>query len=76
MKPDDLLKLSDRFRRLVEKSTLTLENGETLNVTVSIGATIARIIDTADSLVARADMLMYESKRRGRNLVSVEPAEV
>jgi diguanylate cyclase (GGDEF)-like protein/PAS domain S-box-containing protein len=76
VRPDDLLKLSDRFRRLVEKSTLTLENGETLNVTVSIGATIARIIDTADSLVARADMLMYESKRRGRNLVSVEPAEV
>lgn len=76
VKPDDLFKLSDRFRRLVEKSTLTLENGETLNVTVSIGATIARVIDTTDSLIARADMLMYESKRRGRNLVSVELAEV
>jgi diguanylate cyclase (GGDEF)-like protein/PAS domain S-box-containing protein len=73
--PEDLHALSDRLRRLVEKSQLTLDNGETVGVTVSIGATIARIVDTTDSLVERADKLMFESKRRGRNLVSIELQE-
>lgn len=75
LQADDLLRLSDRMRRLVEKSMLTLENGETIGVTVSIGATLARVVDTTDSLVERADKLMFESKRRGRNLVSIELQE-
>jgi PleD family two-component response regulator len=54
---------------------LTLENGETIGVTISIGATIARVVDTTDGLVERADKLMYESKRRGRNQVSIELQE-
>lgn len=69
---EDLYTLSDRLRRLVENSTLTLDNGETLKVTVSIGATAAQKGDTVDSLVERADKLMFESKRQGRNQVSLE----
>lgn len=76
VKPEDLFNLSDRLRRLVESSVLTLENGETLSVTVSIGATVARATDATGSLIERADRLMYESKRRGRNLASVERTEV
>jgi diguanylate cyclase (GGDEF)-like protein len=72
IQPEDLFTLSDRLRRLVRKSQLTLENGETIGVTVSIGATIARVVDTTDTLVERADKLMFESKRRGRNLVSID----
>jgi len=75
IQPQDLFKLSDRLRRLVEMSQLTLENGETIGVTVSIGATIARGVDTMDSLIERADKLMFESKRRGRNQVSIELRE-
>ncbi|MFA7405890.1 MAG: sensor domain-containing diguanylate cyclase [Pelobacteraceae bacterium] len=71
-KKEDLYNLADRLRRLVEKSVLTLESGETLKITVSIGATAAQQGDTVDLLVERADKLMFESKRRGRNLVSVE----
>jgi diguanylate cyclase (GGDEF)-like protein len=67
--------LSDRLRRLVEKSLLTVENGETIGVTVSIGATIAGMGDTTETLIERADKLMFESKRRGRNLVSLELQE-
>ena len=44
-------------------------------MTVSIGATIARGADTMDSLIERADKLMFESKRRGRNQVSIELRE-
>jgi diguanylate cyclase (GGDEF)-like protein/PAS domain S-box-containing protein len=75
IQPDDLFALSDRLRRLVEKSMLTIENGETLGATVSIGATVARIGDTSETLIERADKLMFESKRRGRNLVSVSLRE-
>lgn len=69
---EDLFKLTDRLRRLVESSTLKLETGEALKVTVSIGATVAQKGDTVESLVERADKLMFESKRRGRNLVSID----
>jgi diguanylate cyclase (GGDEF)-like protein/PAS domain S-box-containing protein len=75
IQPEDLYKLSDRLRRLVEKSLLTLDNGVAIGVTVSIGATLARVVDTTDSLVERADKLMFESKRRGRNIVSIELQE-
>jgi diguanylate cyclase (GGDEF)-like protein/PAS domain S-box-containing protein len=71
-KKEVLYKLADRLRRLVENSSLTLDNGEMLNVTVSVGATNAQHGDTVASLVDRADKLMFESKRRGRNQVSIE----
>lgn len=75
IQPDDLRALSDRLRRLVEKSVLTIENGEAIGVTVSIGATVARMGESTDALVERADKLMFESKRRGRNQVSIELRE-
>lgn len=75
VKQEDLFVLSDRLRRLVEKSLLTIENGETIGVTVSIGASVARTEDTVETLVGRADKLMFESKWRGRNLVSIELQE-
>ncbi|MEI6208036.1 MAG: sensor domain-containing diguanylate cyclase [Desulfuromonadales bacterium] len=72
IQPETLFTLSERLRRLVENSQLILDSGEKVQVTVSIGATIARIQDTTDSLIARADKLMYRSKRGGRNLVSMD----
>jgi diguanylate cyclase (GGDEF)-like protein/PAS domain S-box-containing protein len=69
---EDLFKLADRFRRLVSQSALTLDNGEIQKVTVSIGATSVQAGDSVESLVERADKLMFESKRRGRNQVSIE----
>lgn len=42
-----------------------------LSVTASIGATMAVSNDTAESVVKRADTLMYESKTAGRNLVTM-----
>lgn len=72
MKEDALFQVVDRFRRLVENSALTLDNGSSLSATVSIGATVARAGDSAESLVERADKLMFESKHRGRNLVTID----
>jgi diguanylate cyclase (GGDEF)-like protein/PAS domain S-box-containing protein len=45
-------------------------------VTVSIGVTLCSAGEDADSLVARADLAMYQAKRAGRNQVIVGVAEM
>ena len=65
--------VAERLRRLVEASTAQL-GSEAIRVTVSIGATDARPSEPLEELVARADSLMYVSKDRGRNLVSLDRA--
>ena len=67
---DGLRSAAERVRALVEKSHLR-ENGLTLKVTVSIGATLAETTDTADSIVKRADAQLYRSKQNGRNRCTI-----
>jgi diguanylate cyclase (GGDEF)-like protein/PAS domain S-box-containing protein len=62
----DLESLGNRLRLLTESSYIIYEN-ERINITVSIGATIVRENDTAESLLKRADMLMYQCKEAGGN---------
>jgi diguanylate cyclase (GGDEF)-like protein/PAS domain S-box-containing protein len=61
---------AERFRALVESSALRLPSG-LVGVTASVGATLARPDDTPETVVRRADALMYEAKRGGRNRVVV-----
>jgi diguanylate cyclase (GGDEF)-like protein/PAS domain S-box-containing protein len=68
---DTLYLVGERCRVVVEK-TLIPYNNTALNVTVSIGATTGRTVDTVDSVLKRADTLLYESKRNGRNRVTLE----
>lgn len=68
---DRLYSIADKLRSLVERS-LFLEGGDEIRVTVSVGATLARPDDTAETVVRRADHLMYRSKRAGRNRVTIE----
>jgi len=42
-----------------------------LTVTISVGATLFLSTDTPDSIVRHVDELMYQSKRAGRNRVTV-----
>lgn len=70
--PSALAHLADRCRKLVAKSGVTVQ-GRRLSVTVSIGATLIRDSDSADSGIRRADQLMYLSKSGGRNQVHVDP---
>ena len=66
-----LYPIANRYRALVEQSRLSV-NSNVIQVTISIGATIAKVNDTADTLVKRADELMYQSKLSGRNRVTVD----
>lgn len=60
---------AERFRRLVEESTLAL-GAEIARVTTSVGATIATGEDSVGSLIKRTDELLYRSKAEGRNRVT------
>ena len=63
--------VSERIRVLIEGSFLLIGE-EKVYVTVSIGATMSRSDDSAETIVSRADQLMYLSKNRGRNRVTVD----
>lgn len=65
-----LEELGDRLRRLVDDSYL-MRNDDKLKVTISIGATVTRCDDTVDSLIKRADTLLYKSKAAGRNRLTL-----
>jgi diguanylate cyclase (GGDEF)-like protein/PAS domain S-box-containing protein len=66
---ETLTRIAEKLRLLVERSVFW-ENGEAITVTLSGGATLARPHDTVQSLVERADLLMYQSKRAGKNSLS------
>lgn len=68
---DRLFALADRLRVLVEQSALG-DDSEVLRVTVSMGGALATPGDTPETLIKRADELMYRSKDAGRNQVSID----
>jgi diguanylate cyclase (GGDEF)-like protein/PAS domain S-box-containing protein len=66
----DLEMLGNKLRSLIENSYIIHKN-EKLYVTISIGATLVNENDTIDSLIKRADALMYKSKGAGRNCLTI-----
>jgi len=63
--------IANRFRILIER--LRFKAGEQdIPVTASIGATLAKIGDTKEELIRRADTLMYKSKLAGKNTVTTD----
>jgi len=69
--PEGLSSSAEKLRTLVGQSAF-FENNEQIHVTVSIGATLAQGTDTAETLMQRADALMYRSKKTGCNKVSID----
>ncbi|MBD3266764.1 diguanylate cyclase [bacterium] len=63
--------IAERLRIFVEHSGLEVDD-ESIQVTVSIGGTIAVPNDTMDSIIQRADECMYHSKENGRNQVTLK----
>jgi diguanylate cyclase (GGDEF)-like protein len=61
--------VANRMRRMVEACEFWLDGVRT-TVTVSMGLTTYQDGETWETTVARADGLMYESKRAGRNRIT------
>jgi diguanylate cyclase (GGDEF)-like protein/PAS domain S-box-containing protein len=68
---DKLESICERLRMLVERASIDLPGGESVGVTISVGATRAEKTDNVDSLLKRADTLLYDSKGAGRNRVTI-----
>ncbi len=66
---EHLISTAQRLRILTAASSLPYKEGQ-ISVTISIGATMVRGDDTRDSIIERADSLMYRSKRDGRDRVT------
>ena len=69
-KPEFVRLVAERVRTKVEATTITLDNGEKLKVTASIGIGIYKAGDTAALLIQRADEALYRAKGQGRNCVA------
>lgn len=67
---ENLAVVAEKTRMLIEESELR-KDLLTIKVTISIGATVVNEADTIESIVNRADSLMYQSKLNGRNLVTI-----
>jgi len=71
----DGVEVAEKLRRAVESLSIKLENGQSVNVTISFGLTSAQLDaedpdpPTAEMLIARADANLLRAKRQGRNRV-------
>ena len=84
--PPEAVAAGERLRTLIESASVPVEgrrplppvldprhsplHGQRLHVTVSVGVTCALPDDSLESLLNRADRLMYASKAAGRNQVT------
>jgi len=64
-------KVAEKIRRQVEE-IFSLEKGQKLSVTISLGLTQFKEKDTEDSVFQRADQAVYQAKANGRNRVELK----
>ena len=65
-KESEALIVAEKFCHMVRNTEVPYEDTP-LHVTVSVGITVVRQEDTPQSIVERADALMYESKKNGKD---------
>jgi diguanylate cyclase (GGDEF)-like protein/PAS domain S-box-containing protein len=69
---DSALEVAERFCKSVAATTLPMEQGLPLQVTISIGvASLTVSTPNLDTLLSNADQALYDAKHQGRNRVCV-----
>jgi len=68
---ESCLEIANRLLYLIRSNKL-IYKGNSLTVTMSIGATKHHAGDTPESIIARADKALYKSKKNGKNQMNVE----
>jgi diguanylate cyclase (GGDEF)-like protein len=53
------------------RTSVLIDDNENINVMISVGATLVKDDDTIESLMKRADALMYKSKKTGKNRLTL-----
>ena len=62
---------AERLRAAVAEEAFDRGDGQTLEVTISVGLACSQSGESADDLVRRADAALYQAKQGGRNRVEV-----
>jgi len=65
---NNAIKIAERIRTIFENRIINI-NGNTIRYTASFGVTQANKDDNKDTLIKRADKLLYDAKYSGRNMV-------
>lgn len=65
--------LAERLRQSIAKMLFSFE-GQSLQITTSIGIAAYTLLDTPESLIDKADKALYHAKRKGRNRVEGQEA--
>ncbi|MDX9692348.1 MAG: sensor domain-containing diguanylate cyclase [Acholeplasmataceae bacterium] len=68
---NDLFSIADRLRIIVSKSSYKLSDNKDLQVTISIGGAIIKDGILPKNLIDKADQGLYQSKKNGRNQVTI-----
>lgn len=71
--PDETQEIAERLRQAVAKNSICLGDAS-IQVTISLGATVAEADEGTRALLKRADLALYEAKNEGRNRVRFSPA--
>jgi diguanylate cyclase (GGDEF)-like protein/PAS domain S-box-containing protein len=74
-RPAEAIGLVERLHMLVAASSVSAGEGD-LGVTMSFGATVAGPEDSSQTVLRRADELLYRSKREGRDRVTNDVPDV
>ncbi|MFW1677019.1 diguanylate cyclase [Pontibacter sp. JAM-7] len=59
--------VAERIRQSLEDHNFTVEHGQKINITVSLGLTEYRTGDSAETIMERVDQALYCAKREGKN---------
>jgi diguanylate cyclase (GGDEF)-like protein len=74
---DDPLKIAERLRHKVSSSPIAVGDGQSVEVTISVGTATSPLHGTTqDELVTAADRALYAAKCKGRNRIDVGPCGV
>jgi diguanylate cyclase (GGDEF)-like protein/PAS domain S-box-containing protein len=71
VREDELAKVAEKLRAMVETSGLRESSSAPVQITISIGCAMARPNETAGELMKRADDMLYTAKRSGRNRICI-----
>jgi diguanylate cyclase (GGDEF)-like protein len=70
LKEKDAKKVFETLRQTVEDSPVEIDDGKKIKVTISIGV-VTELADSLEDMLKKADSLLYEAKKTGRNKVIV-----